>query len=59
MFEMKVGSLNIRWLGCDAKKDEVASFFTKFSLDFCCLQETKMDSLMEKEGRRIWKDKEV
>lgn len=56
---MKIGSLNVRGLGSDAKKDDVAAFFTNNNLDFCCLQETKMGNFLEKDGRRIWKTKEV
>lgn len=52
---MKIGSLNVRGLGSDAKKVEVANFSSLNSLDFCCLQETKMESFSEKDGRRIWK----
>lgn len=50
---MKIGSLNIRGLGSDAKKDEVADFLSKNNLDFCCLQETKMESFSDRDGRRI------
>lgn len=55
---MKIGSMNVRGLGCDAKKDEVAIFLMKNNLDFCCLQETKMASFSDQDGRRIWKDKD-
>lgn len=56
---MKIGSLNIRGLGSDAKKDEVANFLFKNHLDFCCLQETKMASFSDRDGRRIWKNKAI
>lgn len=55
---MKIGSMNVRGLGCDAKKDDVAIFLMKNNLDFCCLQETKMASFSDHDGRRIWKDKD-
>lgn len=59
MFKMKIGSLNVRGLGCDAKKDEVADFFLKNNLDFCCLQETKLESFSENDGKKIWKNREI
>lgn len=51
---MKIGSWNVRGLGCVAKKDEVFSFFSKFDLDICCIQETKIIAFSEEDGRRIW-----
>lgn len=56
---MKIGSLNVRGLGDEAKKDDVADFFLKNKPNFCCLQETKMESFSELVGRRIWKSKDI
>lgn len=50
---MKIGSLNIRGLGSEAKKDDVQAFFSNNNLNFCCLQETKMEDFLVREGRRI------
>lgn len=56
---MKIGSLNVRELWSDAKKEDVTNFFSKNYLEFCCLQKTEMDTLPGREGRFIWKAKEV
>lgn len=53
---MKIGSWNVRGLGDEAKKDEVFSFLMKFHLDFCCLQETKMERFTDNDGKRIWRN---
>lgn len=53
---MKIASWNVRGMGSEAKKDEVASMFSKFLLDFCCLQETKLGSFSDHDGKRIWRD---
>lgn len=36
------------------KKDELGSFFSKFNLDICCVQETKLESFTERDGMSIW-----
>lgn len=51
---MKIGSYNIRGLGSRAKKDELQTFFTKYKLDLCCVQETKTELFSDFEGRAIW-----
>lgn len=56
---MKIGSFNIRGLGSSVKKDELHTFFTKHNLDVCCVQETKMTALLEREGWGIWKSLRV
>lgn len=56
---MRIGSLNVRGLGSDAKKDDVAEFCYANDLDFGCLQETKLENFSDRDGRRLWKAKEV
>lgn len=56
---MKIGSFNIRGLGSAVKKDEIMSFFSKFRLDFGCIQETKVEAFSELDGRRIWKSERM
>lgn len=56
---MKVGSFNVRGLGSEVKKCEIASFCSKFCLDFCCLQETKIEQFSDRVGKRIWRDKDI
>lgn len=56
---MIIGSWNVRGMGGEAKKAEVATFFSKFNLDFCCIQESKLELLPENEGRQVWRDKEI
>lgn len=51
---MKIGSFNIWGLGSKVKKEEVFSLFTKFELDVCCVQETKLESFSELDGRSLW-----
>lgn len=46
---MKIGSLNMRGLGSEAKKDDVITFFNANNLDLCSLQETKMEDFSERE----------
>lgn len=52
---MKIGSINIRGLGSSVKKDKVSSFFDKYGLDMCCVQETKLEEFLDSEGSLIWK----
>lgn len=52
---MKIGSYNIRGLGSSVKMDEIHSFYTKNDLDICCVQETKMETLSEKDGKCVWR----
>lgn len=56
---MKIGSYNIRGLGSKIKKDEIHSFFINNKLDFCCVQETKIESFSDLVGRSIWKSASV
>lgn len=51
---MKIGSINIRGLGSKIKKGEVKSLFYNSSLDFCCVQETKIEAWSVDCGREIW-----
>lgn len=51
---MKIGSINIRGLGSKIKKGEVKSLFYNSSLDFYCVQETKIESWSVDCGREIW-----
>lgn len=51
----EVGSFNIRGLGSSVKKDEIHSFFSKLKLDFCCVQETKLESFTDRDGWGLWK----
>lgn len=51
---MKIGSLNIRGLGSSIKRDEVRAFFFSNNLVFCCVQETKIESFSNSEGKAIW-----
>lgn len=48
---MIIGSFNIRGLGSLIKKEEVGSFFTKYKLAICCIQETKLGSFTEGDGK--------
>lgn len=52
---MKIRSFNVRGLGSLVKKEEVYSFYTKNDLNFCCLQEIKMENFSERDGIGIWK----
>lgn len=56
---MRIGSLNVRGLGNDAKKDDAATFWEKNNFDFCGLQETKMEVFTDRDGSRIWKEREI
>lgn len=53
---MRIGSWNVRGLESQIKRDEVYKFFEKNKLDFCCLQETKMEAFSDSEGKWVWKD---
>lgn len=54
---MKIGSFNIRGLGDSVKKEEIHSFFSKFKLDFCCVQEMKLETFNDRVGWGLWKSK--
>lgn len=56
---MKIGSFNVRGLGSSVKKEEVSSFFSKYKLDFCCIQETKLEVFFKRDGLGIWKSERV
>lgn len=51
---MKIWSINTRGLGSTAKRDDLSSFFTNNDLDICCVQETKMESFSDRDGKTIW-----
>lgn len=51
---MKILSTNIRGLGSIVKKKEILGMRNKFKFDFCCIQETKLDSLDESVCRQVW-----
>ncbi|KAL8557753.1 hypothetical protein ACS0TY_005021 [Phlomoides rotata] len=51
---MKILSYNTRGLGKKAKRKEVRIILQKHSIDLCCLQETKLESISENVCKSIW-----
>lgn len=51
---MKLLTLNTRGLGNPAKQREVQKLLRKESIDFCFLQETKLESVDQSVCKRIW-----
>lgn len=53
-FSMKILSFNIRGLGSSVKKKEIKDLIARHRIDFCCVQETKLDSFSDVIGRNVW-----
>lgn len=45
---MKIFSFNVRGLGKKAKRKEIKEMLKKHRIDFCCIQETKMERMGNK-----------
>lgn len=51
---MKILSFNYRGIGKKAKRREIKEMLRKVKVDFCCIQETKLENLRERTARSIW-----
>lgn len=51
---MKILSYNIRGAGRRVKRKEVRDLVRKEGIDFCCIQESKLEIVDERIGRAIW-----
>lgn len=51
---MKIVSFNIRGAGSLVKSKAVRDLIFKLRVDFCCLQETKLENMNESVVRSLW-----
>lgn len=51
---MKILSYNIRGAGSRIKSKEVRDLICKFDIDFCCLQESKLESMCDSYAETLW-----
>lgn len=51
---MKILSINIRGLGSRIKKREVNELIKKQNVDFCCIQESKLEAVSDADCRAVW-----
>ncbi|KAL8487341.1 hypothetical protein ACS0TY_023861 [Phlomoides rotata] len=51
---MKIISINIRGLGNNIKKKEIQEIIRKQSIEFCCIQESKLELVDDRICRSIW-----
>lgn len=54
---MKIFSFNVRELGSSVKKKEVKELIQKHKIEFCCLQETKLESISDLDCKLTWGNK--
>lgn len=56
---MKIVSYNIRGAGSRVKRKEVHDLIEKLRVDFCCLQETKLEQMDDRYVRLLWGESNV
>ena len=54
MASLKVISSNVKGLRADFKRKKMFNFFNNLNYDYCCLQETHSDILIEKDWESEW-----
>ncbi|KAL8512552.1 hypothetical protein ACS0TY_018873 [Phlomoides rotata] len=53
---MKILSFNSKGLGNKVKRSEIRGMVSRFRIDMCCIQETKMGKIESKLCRELWCD---
>lgn len=51
---MKIFSFNVRGLGKRAKRREIKEMMVKHKIDFCCIQETKLEAIDSRICKSLW-----